>query len=193
MPPETHGREFILETAARLFSQKGYSGVSIRDIARACDLTNAALYYHFKNKDDLFLAVLRRNHEKVMVALTEAFEQSGDFRERLKRLVLRYGEVMCGQRQSYQMVRRDLAQIGDARAGKLFGEMRADFLRPIQQLIETGQAEGQIAAGDANLMARLLSGMIITMTFEGKTSRQPRLTPSEADGVVRVFMDGVGK
>jgi AcrR family transcriptional regulator len=192
MPPEQRGRAFILEAAARLFSQKGLTGVSIRDIAHACGLTNAALYYHFKNKDDLFLAVMCHNHEKVMAALGEPPGPGSDFRERLKQLVLRYGEVMCRQRQSYQTVRRDIAQLGDARAGRLFGEMRADFLRPIRRLIESGQTEGQIAAGDANLMARLLSGLIIAMTFEGKPGRQPRVTPDEADAVVHVFLDGVG-
>ncbi|HEY4723690.1 MAG TPA: TetR family transcriptional regulator, partial [Anaerolineae bacterium] len=36
MHHETTGREFILETAAKLFSQTDYKGVSIRDIAQAC-------------------------------------------------------------------------------------------------------------------------------------------------------------
>jgi AcrR family transcriptional regulator len=193
MPHDAGGRAVILDTAARLFSQRGYKGVSIRDIAQACGLTNAALYYHFKNKEDLYLAVLRHSHGKVMLSVAAGLDPGGDLRARLKRLVLRYGEVMCGQRQSFQTMRRDLAQIDDARAGKLFGEMRAGFMRPMQSLIETGQAEGRIASGDPALLARLLHGMIIAMTFEGRPGRPMRVTPDEADAVVRVFLDGVGK
>ncbi len=52
MSSDSSGREVIIETSAKLFNQQGYTGVSIRDIAQACGVTNAALYYHFKNKDE---------------------------------------------------------------------------------------------------------------------------------------------
>ncbi|HJW84251.1 MAG TPA: TetR/AcrR family transcriptional regulator [Anaerolineae bacterium] len=192
MPHETSGREFIVDTAARLFSQKGYAGVSIRDIAQACRLTNAALYYHFKNKEDLYLAALRRHHEQIARRLAETVEPQGDLPARLRQLVRSYAEVMCGQRQSFQTLRRDLAHIDDARARKLLGEMHADFMRPIQQLIEAGQADGQIVAGDARLLARLLHGMIIALTFEG-AGRPPRLSAGETQTLVDVFLHGVVK
>ena len=68
MPPDSGGRDAILDTSAKLFSQQGYKEVSIRDIAQACGMTNAALYYHFKNKEDLFLAMLERDHEQTLIA-----------------------------------------------------------------------------------------------------------------------------
>jgi AcrR family transcriptional regulator len=192
MSHETGGREFILDTAAKLFSQKGYTGVSIRDIAEASRMTHAALYYHFKNKKDLYLAVLRRGHEKVMLSMSETTDTGGSLRDRLKQLVLRYAVAMCGQRQSFHTLRRDLSSLDDARAGKLLGEMRADFMRPMQQVIEAGQVDGQIVAGDAKLYARLLNGMIMALTFESKFGQHGRLTPDETDTVVNVFLNGVG-
>jgi hypothetical protein len=54
MPPDGGGRDAILDTSTKLFSQHGYKEVSIRDIAQACGMTNAALYYHFKNKEICF-------------------------------------------------------------------------------------------------------------------------------------------
>ena len=193
MPHETGGRESILETSAKLFCQKGYKGVSIRDIAQACGMTNAALYYHFENKEDLFLAMLQHNHTQTMSALLEAASAEGDLRDRLKRLVTRYADVMRSQRQSFWTVRRDVHHIDDARASKLFGGMRADFMRPIQQLIEAGQVQHQIIGGDAAVYARLLSGMIIALTFEGKPGgRQTRVTSEEVDTLVNVFLEGIG-
>jgi len=192
MPHESGGREFIIETAGRLFSQKGYQGVSIRDIAQACHMTNAALYYHFKNKPELFLAVMRRYQEKVMASINEAVATQGELPDRLRRLVLSYANILCGQRQSFQTLRRDLSNIDSARAGRLFGAIHSDFMRPLQQVIESGQANGQIVAIDARLLARMLHGMIIALTFEGKFRRQNRLTADEADAVVDVFLNGVG-
>lgn len=191
MPVDSNGRDTILEVAARLFSEKGYTGVSIRDIAQDCGMTNAALYYHFKNKDDLYLTVLRRNYEQVIGSLADFADADEDMRARLKQLVLRYTEVMCEQRQSFQMMRRDIAHIDDARAGKLFAEMRSGFLRPIQELIESGQSNGQIVKGNAQFFARLLHGMIIALTFEGKLGRQTRVSTSDAETLVDVFLKGV--
>ncbi len=116
MTHHSDGKDLILETSAKLFGEKGYAGVSIRDIVQACGLTNAALYYHFKNKDDLFLAMLQRDHERVMNSLAEAVNRSGDLRDDLRRLIASYLKVTCEQRQSFQTLRRDLKQIEDPRA-----------------------------------------------------------------------------
>ncbi len=51
-------REKILAAAAQLFADKGYSAVSMRDIATAVGVTQANLYYYFKDKEALIRSVL---------------------------------------------------------------------------------------------------------------------------------------
>lgn len=51
-------RERILEVASELFTEQGYDGTSLREIAERLGFTKAALYYHFKSKDDLLRALL---------------------------------------------------------------------------------------------------------------------------------------
>jgi TetR/AcrR family acrAB operon transcriptional repressor len=55
-------REAIREQAFALFGRFGYEGVSIGDIARAAKLSKGALYWHFDNKETLYLDCLRRLH-----------------------------------------------------------------------------------------------------------------------------------
>jgi AcrR family transcriptional regulator len=193
MTHDSGGKDSILETSGKLFGEKGFKGVSIRDIAQACGMTNAALYYHFKNKDDLFLAVLLHNHAQVTQSLEEAARSGGSLRSRLKRLVSRYFEVMLAQRQSFQMMWRDLKHVDDARASKVYTDMRAGFMRPIRELIETAQANSEIIGGDAQLYARLLHGMMIALTFEGRKNSRAQVSANEVDALVKVFLDGVGK
>ena len=50
-------RDRILKAAATCFNRKGYSGTSLKDVSRHLGLTDAALYYYVKNKEEL---VLRR-------------------------------------------------------------------------------------------------------------------------------------
>ncbi|HET7377270.1 MAG TPA: TetR/AcrR family transcriptional regulator [Anaerolineae bacterium] len=193
MTHDGSGKGSILATSAKLFGEKGYKGVSIRDIAQACGLTNAALYYHFKNKDDLYLAVLQDAHERAVATLDEAARSGGSVRSRLKQLVDRYFEVMLAQRQSFQMLWRDLKNVDDVRASKLYADMRAGFMRPIRETIEAAQAKGEMVGGDAQLYARLLHGMMIALTFEGRQNSKARVTSDQVDALVKVFLEGVGK
>ena len=49
----------ILNVALGLFAEQGYTGVSIKDIARAGQINSALIYYYFTNKDHLFVEVLK--------------------------------------------------------------------------------------------------------------------------------------
>lgn len=51
-------KQFILETAAPLYNEKGVSGVSIDDVLAAAKVTKGCLYGHFENKEDLSLQVV---------------------------------------------------------------------------------------------------------------------------------------
>ncbi len=190
MPSDSGGRDAILDTSAKLFSQQGYLGVSIRDIAQACGMTNAALYYHFKNKEDLFLAMLQRDHEKAMASLHAAANSPGDLREDLRQLVTRYAEITCQRRQSFQTLWRDLRNVEDNRGHKMLGEMRSKFLAPLEERIAQAQADGEIKAGEARLYARLLHGLIIAVTNDGPPGKQRKATAHDVEVVVDVFLNG---
>lgn len=68
-------RQFILETAAPLFNQKGISGVSIDDVLVAANVTKGCLYGHFQSKEDLSLQVtdfmLNRITETIRIAVSK--------------------------------------------------------------------------------------------------------------------------
>jgi AcrR family transcriptional regulator len=59
--PDT--RERILDVALELFTEQGFDGTSLREIAERLNVTKAALYYHFESKDDILLALHMRMHE----------------------------------------------------------------------------------------------------------------------------------
>jgi Transcriptional regulator len=48
-------KDFIIETANKLFLEKGYQNVTIVDICTACDISKTTFYYHLKSKDDIIL------------------------------------------------------------------------------------------------------------------------------------------
>ncbi len=68
-------KQFILETAAPIFNQKGLSGANIDDVLAAAKLTKGCLYGHFENREDLALQVvdfmLNTNGEKMLLTISK--------------------------------------------------------------------------------------------------------------------------
>ena len=75
MPDETPTRERILDAAEVLFAQRGFEGVSVRQIMRKADADVSLAYYHFKSKRDLFDQVMLRRAEYVNRIRFEALEE----------------------------------------------------------------------------------------------------------------------
>ena len=65
-------RSSLLDAAERLFQQQGVSGTSLQDIAQAAGASRGAVYWHFKDKADLFNAMM----ERVMLPMENALEQA---------------------------------------------------------------------------------------------------------------------
>ena len=87
--------ERILAVAERLFGQRGYSGVSIRDIARAAGISKANVFHHYASKQALYEAVLERSASRFHALLEsladhqrEAAELLEDFSRRHLRNML---------------------------------------------------------------------------------------------------------
>lgn len=58
-------KERILETSIEMFSESGYSDVSIRDIAGTVGIKESSIYYHFKSKQDILDTLVRKYEEKI--------------------------------------------------------------------------------------------------------------------------------
>ncbi len=84
------GKQHLLETAEGLFTEHGYQAVSIRDIAQASGVTNAALYYHFPNKEALFDEVIQYHAENLARQLQEAGAKADTHREQLALMLTDY-------------------------------------------------------------------------------------------------------
>ena len=52
-------RKFILETARKVFIEKGFKNVTMKDIVEACDISRGGLYLYFNSTREIFLEVLK--------------------------------------------------------------------------------------------------------------------------------------
>lgn len=80
MPNARETKELILDTAERLFSEKGVDGVSLRSLTAAAGVNIAAAHYHFGSKEEVAKAVFARRIRPVnreRIRLLDAYQETG--------------------------------------------------------------------------------------------------------------------
>lgn len=86
-PAPSVRREEILTVACDLFYSRGYQAASIRDLGKGVGFTQAALYYHFKSKDEILFALVDGFTEVLRNRLESALQETDDPVEGLRRAV----------------------------------------------------------------------------------------------------------
>jgi len=65
----------ILTAGTKLFAEKGFPGTSMTELAELTDIASATIFYHFKNKEELFLAVLKNVKDEIIKSFEEYFAE----------------------------------------------------------------------------------------------------------------------
>lgn len=77
-------KQHIMTAASEVFTRYGFKKASMQDIADAAMMSRAALYLHFKNKDDLFRSLMTWHHGEALTAAEAAFSSNGPFVPRME-------------------------------------------------------------------------------------------------------------
>jgi len=92
---ELGAKEKLMDTAVDLFAAKGFAGTSIRDIAKAMNVSASSIYHFFGNKEGLWIAILRYSAAELPITLREIAQLDMDPLDRLRLLLkthLEYSE-----------------------------------------------------------------------------------------------------
>lgn len=129
---ETHVlREAILDEAANLFMQQGYKGISMREIASATGLSKAGLYYHFKDKQHLFLEILTRNLKSFGPRFQRIHEKGSKTSEKLELLVLEFLKTSTWDRSIAHLAEREMVHISQEEKQKFTNTYQELFWVPL--------------------------------------------------------------
>ncbi|MEO3812638.1 helix-turn-helix domain-containing protein [Sphaerisporangium sp. B11E5] len=121
MRETTDTRTRIQEIALRLFTEQGYEATSLREIAEALGVTKAALYYHFKTKDDIIASLSEERHAMIERLVKWAQDQPRTIETR-REFVRRYAdELFAGHHQLFMrfMERNQTALRDHPKVGKM--------------------------------------------------------------------------
>ncbi len=165
--PDTRAR--IQQVAVELFTEHGYEGTSLREIAERLGVTKAALYYHFRSKEDIIESLVEDLHQQMDELIGWARSQPRTAETRSEILV-RYMNVVAERDQVFRMLHQNQAVL-NAPATALHTLKRAPL-----QLAEV------LTGPDAPLRERVRAMMTLGaisigwMTFADKTPDRHELS-----------------
>jgi AcrR family transcriptional regulator len=159
-------RALILRTAAALFIEHGYAAVSmnqiVEEIRKTRPLSKPAIYYHFADKEALFIAVLDHLIERREKAITAAGEVDGDLATRVTALA---GALATG-REYFTMVRSAISELGPAFRERFRHGMHAKLDSPVIQAFARAAERGELRPGiSPAVAASTLIGIVVHLSF----------------------------
>ena len=147
--------ERLLNVAAELFSKHGYAGVSMRDIARAVGITQAAIYHHFPGKDALYIAAVTYLFEQHTLGVSEQMSAIDDPSQRLEVLISAMLEAMEEDPRFRRIYMRELLEGDEQKLAAIAENAFTVFYEPLYELM------GELSPdSDRQLLIFSLAGML---------------------------------
>lgn len=182
-------RDQVLRIAESLFARGGYRGVGLREIAAQVGIRAPSLFKHFRNKHDLYNAVLRNIFARLS-GITDRLEGDEPFAARLDAFVAGYVDMVATDPNVVQLLFRELIERSEA----MDAETRAaafEIYRRIDAFLEAGQRAGAFRQVDRFRFQVALTGAILYHSLAARpySAILNRVAPPDRDAWKRTVLD----
>ncbi|MGG1397040.1 TetR/AcrR family transcriptional regulator [Bacillus salipaludis] len=193
-------KQNIINLSQKLFMTYGYRSVSTRQIAQSCGITQPALYHHFRNKQEIYIEVVKAIMNRTKFQMEKIKKEYTSFRERV--LQIAYYMLMNHQEDLSQMFHDLKHEMNDETQLLIRKWWLESYLNPIVEIIVEAEKEKQIKglskleSNPIEMSYFILDILKSLLQFSGlKTlDEEERMKESErkAKLIVRIILDGIG-
>ena len=183
MPESKDTKAKIRKAALRLFAERGYNAVSMRDLAEAVGMRQGGLYNHFEGKQALLSDLMETHMVALMEARDTAMAGINGTRARLEAFVRHHVAHHLNYPDDVFLAYMEIRSLDTENRTRIVA-LRNRYEHMLRKILEDGCAEGLFSIGDAAVHARMLLAMMTGVTVwyrdNGRLSR---------DEVVDLYLD----
>jgi AcrR family transcriptional regulator len=150
-------KEKILESAKKLFSDYGYSSVSMSEIAKEVKITKAALYYHFKSKKEIYLEVIQESFEALLEKLKKPIGLKTTFEKKFHQTLMAYLEFSLDEKNPIQETIQKISRL-DKTTINFTQKLQRQIIKKFDDLVKEGQKKKKLLS---NLSSRVIAHFVI--------------------------------
>lgn len=201
-------KKFILKTAEKIFTQKGYSLSTMDEIAENTQFSKATLYHYFKSKGELFFEIIYNTFEEALQKIKKVQAMDASAEEKLREVIYNVGY--------YYHTKKNIARIFIMEKSLMRKLLRTDLTAPstpsshppipgrlrtileemfgvMSSIIEVGVASGEFRKMDSRQACFILSAMIRGFHFKGPVSGGELSLRESTDLLHNFFLYGIKK
>ncbi len=180
-------RNRMLRAAARCFNLKGYSGTSLKDVADLLGLTDAALYYYVRNKQELVYLCYLRAADVGREAMQRAIGEGENGLDTVRRYLRYHIEYMVGD-QGPIAIMSEIPSLKPEHREEVL-ELSRKHSAEFEALLERGIADGSIQPCDVRMTGNAIMGSLnwIPKWFHG----DPAVAEKIRDEFPRILSAGL--
>lgn len=185
-----NSRTAILDAAERLFVEKGYHAISMREIADAVGMTKAALYYHFRDKEQLFMAILEGVLSELSMLIEQCRQVESSCRGQIEAIVQQIMLLPPERRASLRLASQELSNLDAATRQQFVAQYHTQFIGRITSILAAGMASGEFRTLDPGIATWTLLGMMYPY-FHVTPVTGATPTESVIQQLLSIFFDGL--
>jgi TetR/AcrR family fatty acid metabolism transcriptional regulator len=180
-----------LEAALNVFAENGFNGTHISKIAKEANVADGTIYLHFKNKEDLFVAIFRESLAKFVDNLSRQIQDAKTADQAIYILCkTHFADLEQNVHLAY-MNQIELRQIS-MELRKTIGLSVRPYFQLIEQILQRGIDEGSFRADlNIKLTRRLIFGGIDEVVSSWLLSGRKYPLTSQVDETVKFFLKGL--
>lgn len=158
---EGDGRARVLAAARALFLERGYMAVSMQEIADAAGMRKASLYYHFRDKEDLFVEVVRQEWQQLARGIAAELAKAATLEDQLYRVArFFFGAVHSDLGRLMSDCMQHTSPDVKLRMHKEIDALQVLLRGPIEQAVATGELRDIDPELAVALFISMLTGLI---------------------------------
>ncbi|MCH9696108.1 MAG: TetR/AcrR family transcriptional regulator [Gammaproteobacteria bacterium] len=151
-------KDRMLRAAARCFNQKGFSGTSLKDVSALLGLTDAALYYYVRNKEELVYLCYVRAADLGREAMMEAQNGARNGHEIMLRYLRNHIEMMVGERGPIAIM-SEVPSLDPAHREEVLELSRRHSIA-FEEILRAGIRDGSISDCNVRMTGNAIMGSI---------------------------------
>ena len=137
---KTTRKEHIMEVAASLFSEMGYAGVGMRELAQAVGIESSSLYSHFEKKEDILWEIAIKCAKDFNETVAPIAQSNLHTRKKLYEMILAHVDVTLRNRLAAPIFITEWRTLSEPRRSE-YAQMRDDYEKMFRNVIAQGVEE----------------------------------------------------
>lgn len=192
----------LIKAALRVFSEKGYGGTRLEDIAAVAGVTRGAIYHHFGGKFELYLAVFDEFWRRADPIFEEEMGREGRYLDKFRRMFIRYLELVERDPEFQAMMelsfqRPEVPENERALLEKGIGLKRvaiSDALDQVAAFLGKAKEDGEVREDvDIDVASQAYMGMFQGLALLWLLMKQRFSIKMNATAMVDIFIRGIMK